>query len=1105
MTKPCLFLRSRWTAALALILALAGTAPSADQAKKNYQLPAGDAAVTLKRFSEQSGEQIVYPVDVVRGVQTNALSGELSAREALDRLVAGTELRVVQDTSSGALAVNRVAGSAGTGLVEGRVFNLANGSYVSNARVTIDALRLEAFTDESGQFRLARVPAGEVTVRVNYTGFPLETKIVKVASGQAVVQDFTLRTSNAPVDDTVKLDAFTVAARRDMAASDIAVNEQRYSAAIKNVVATDSFGDIAEGNVGEFAKFLPGVTLNRNGSDGFSISLGGVPSGATPIMFDGNPLSSAASSGGSRTVELEQISITSASRIEVTRSPTPDAPANAIGGTVNLVSRSAFERRRPEYTIKTYLSFKGGDFSLKEEPNPFAKKTYPFEPNVEISAIVPVTPNFGFTASGLITRALNNGQGSLMTWAPTANPDVYNLTAYRLQERPKITVRESVSLGADWRITPHGVLTVGFQYAFFSAKFWVRQLNFATGTVASSGRDFTQGANGTGSAQIIYDAREKAGTTYVPTFRYRHNGPVWQWQVNGAFSRSSNYYRNLDKGYFNQNNAFFRGLTVRFEQMNFDHPDAVTVRNTTNTAAVDPYALANYRLETVSANRIDGFDIVRSLSAYAKRNLDFAAPVIAKLGVDLKSQHRDLRNPTFDATYVGANGIAADADNTAAPFFDPVYSSRNLLFGNQKMEWMNLNKIGSAYFANPATFSQTEANLVTGYRAGITNSRAVDETTAAPYLRLDTKFFQGRLQLTGGVRYERTETAGNGPLVDLTRTYQRDAAGNIMRNAAGAPVIAAPVATLAGTRLAYIDRGARASSEDARFFPSLSATYQLRQNLLARASYGRSISRPEFTDLFPSANLPDPAGTLRTITLSNPDLKPWIADSWGAALEYYFHEPSSGVLSVRGYRRDITDFWGNTLVPASAALLEPFGIDPTVYGEAQGYLVSTRSNVGSMRVFGTELDYRQNLAFLPHWARGLTIFGNLTMQHLKGNQGASFSGLFVAKTANFGITFSRSRLTLRLAVNQKGTVRQGQITGANREPGTYQYIAPRNSADFSGEFRLTRQLSIFAGGRNINEATDDTVIYGPNTPSDRILSARADYRAYWNVGLKGTF
>jgi len=46
---------------------------------------------------------------------------------------------------------------------------------------------------------------------------------------------------------------------------------------------------------------------------------------------------------------------------------------------------------------------------------------------------------------------------------------------------------------------------------------------------------------------------------------------------------------------------------------------------------------------------------------------------------------------------------------------------------------------------------------------------------------------------------------------------------------------------------------------------------------------------------------------------------------------------------------------------------------------------------------------------------------------------------------------------------------------------------------------------VFASGRNINEAVDDTVVYGPNTPGDRTLSGRADYRAYWNVGVKGTF
>jgi len=568
---------------------LAGTATfAAEPAKRAFDIPAGVAEATLRTFSEQAGGQFIFSSDKVTGVRTNAVKGSFTPREALDRLIAGTDLRAVQDGRAGALTIDRVNSrpvGAGFGSIQGRVFNETTGNYVNNARVVIDELKLETFTDEYGHYSFSRVPAGDVTVRVVYTGFPAAAQAVTLEPGGRVEKDFNLgsaKDSSTKADATVLLDAFTVAATRDMAASDIAVNEQRYFSGIKNVVATDSFGDIAEGNVGEFAKFLPGVTLARNGSDGVNISLGGVPPSSTPIMVDGNSLASASSSNASRTVELEQVSITSMSRVEITRSPNPDSPANAIGGTVNLISKSAFERRRPEYVFKTYLSFRGGDFSFSKQPNPFNKRDYPFEPNVELSAVVPVTKNFGFAVSGLVTRALNNGQGSLMTWVPNGAGQSANFPAttvtqpylvrYRLQERPKITVRENISLSADWRVSPGNVLTFGFQYAYYTSAFWVRQLQFDVGRVASFGPDFTQGAAGAGFTQIIYDAREKTGTTYMPSIRYKHNGPVWQWQTGGAFSRASNHYRAIDKGFFQNNNAFYRNLTIRFAEMGFDHP-----------------------------------------------------------------------------------------------------------------------------------------------------------------------------------------------------------------------------------------------------------------------------------------------------------------------------------------------------------------------------------------------------------------------------------------------------------------------------------------------------------------------------------------------------
>jgi iron complex outermembrane receptor protein len=1119
-------LRRLATLALTVAAVFLVVSPSraAEPARKAFDIPAGPAESTLRRFSEQAGGQFVFSADKVAGVRTQAVKGEFTARQALDRLIAGTELRAVQDAGTGALTVDRVtsradattnsavgAGSGSVGSIEGRVLNAATGIYVNNARVMIEALKLETFTNEFGQYTFPRVPAGAANVSVVYTGSPPETIVVEVAAGRVAVGNLTLR-AGKDSDGTVTLDAFKVAATRDMAASDIAVNEQRYATEIKNVVSTDSFADIADGNVGEFAKYLPGVTLNRSGSDGLTLSIGGVPPGGTPIMMDGNGIANAAGSNANRQVEFENIAVGSLARVEVSRSQNPDTPANAIGGSVNLISRSAFERSRPVYTVKTHLSFRGPDFSLEKEPGPFQHKQYAFEPNFEFGAVVPVTRNFGFTASALATRTINNGPGIVQDWVPTVvaqsanfpatTPDRPYLARYRLQERPKLTTRNSISLSADWRINATDVLTLGFQYSYFMAEFWVRQLNFDTGRVVSFGDNFTQGAAGAGVVQVLTDAREKNNTAWTPSFRYKHNGPIWQWQVNGAYSAASNNYSN--EGYFLGNTASFRNVTIRLDGLTEDHPSIVSVKDAAGVNDVNPYDLSNYRLETLTGNNFNSAAIVRTLGAFARRDFQLGRlPLTTKAGVDLRSEHRDIRRPTFGASFVGADRVARTNDDSAAQWFDPSYSSRDLKFG-PRMQWFDLDKVGGTFRSNPEYFTISDTEAANAYRSSVTTSQALTETIIAPYVRLDTNLLDNRLQITGGVRYERTEDDGNGPLIDPLRIYQRNAAGQIVRDAAGRPVPIATLASLAGSRLAYIERETNTNKSYDDFFPSVNGSFKIRPNLIGRLSYGRSFNRPDFGNILPSMNLPDPESTARTITATNPGLKPWFANSYGASLEYYFNEPSTGVVSVRAYRRDITDFWGTSLTPATDELLDPYGVDPSMYGEALGYMISTTRNVGDARVTGTEFDYRQNLTFLPRWARGFTVFGNVTLQRLQGSQQASFSG-FVRKTYNWGVTFSRDRFSLRLAVNHRGRIEQGRVTVAGAEPNTIIYLQARAIADLSAEYRLTRRYGLFVTGRNVNSADEDTVRYGPSTPANKIITGRINYGPTWYVGVKGTF
>ena len=75
--------------------------------KRNYSLPADDAAIALKLFSQQSGAGVIASTDLVKGVRTNAVRGELTAPEALDRMLDGTGLVGSEDLKSGTFAVHK--------------------------------------------------------------------------------------------------------------------------------------------------------------------------------------------------------------------------------------------------------------------------------------------------------------------------------------------------------------------------------------------------------------------------------------------------------------------------------------------------------------------------------------------------------------------------------------------------------------------------------------------------------------------------------------------------------------------------------------------------------------------------------------------------------------------------------------------------------------------------------------------------------------------------------------------------------------------------------------------------------------------------------------
>ena len=88
-------------------LIFVGLVLAGEPARKAFNVPTADAAISLRLFAEQAGQEIIYPVEDVKGVTTNAVKGDFTAREAIERLVAATDLVVAQSKTTGALAVSR--------------------------------------------------------------------------------------------------------------------------------------------------------------------------------------------------------------------------------------------------------------------------------------------------------------------------------------------------------------------------------------------------------------------------------------------------------------------------------------------------------------------------------------------------------------------------------------------------------------------------------------------------------------------------------------------------------------------------------------------------------------------------------------------------------------------------------------------------------------------------------------------------------------------------------------------------------------------------------------------------------------------------------------
>ena len=1007
-----------------------------------------------------------------------------------------------------------------TGTIAGRVFHPANGHYVEGARITVAGTSLETFTDNDGTFRLDGVPAGDARVRVFYTGTAPRLEPVRITAGQTAQLDVSLAPTAAPppaaTGEIVQLDQFTVATSREMDGAAIAINEQRFAANIKNVVSTDEFGSVAEGNVAEFLKFMPGVTIDLSGGDGRTISLDGAPAANTPITLGGIGLPAPGNNNTSRAVEVGFFNLNNISRIEVSHSPTPDSPGSALSGSINLVPRSSFERARPAFSGSVYFMMRDDQRDFGKTPSLYRDRRSTVHPGADFSWIVPVNKRFGFSVSAGASTQYSNQIGHTNTWRgssavtngaafPNTVPGRPYLSAYTLTNAPKETGRNSFGATLDFRLSAADRLALSFQYSSFDGWTAARSLQFNPNQIvaASISPTAAQGVAGAGTLVLTSgNGRVRANRTYLPTFTWRHDGPVWKFDSAVGRGYGTNAYRDTDKGQLLSVATRRTNVTIGFEGTGAFRPDTLTVVDHATGARVDPFRLDSYALNTVASNPRFASDINVTATANARRDFSWRVPVTLRSGLDFRQTARDNTSSNSTYTFVGTDGRGNLTNGTAAPFLDPVASLRPGPYGFPAMQAPDYKGTLDFLRANPAQFTLDQNNL---YRSGVNNSKHTVEAVSAAYLRGDVALLDRRLLLVGGVRFEQTNIDAQGPLTDPTLNVQRDAAGRPLRTPAGAVI---PITTdaLAASRLTLLERGAVVKKEYLRSFPSLNASYNLRENLIARAAVSTSIGPPDFNQyaggvtLPNTDNLPSPANR---IVVNNAAIKPWTATSLKVRLEYYFE--GVGQISLGAYRRDFKNFFTSSVFLPSPDFLTLYGLDAAEFG---AYEVSTQRNLAeTVRMEGLDLSYRQALTFLPRWARGLQVFANGSLQKTKAPAGRLGSLAFneIPRSAAWGVSLTRAKFNLRLNWSYRTDQTQGAVTGLGIEPDTYNYIPGFTKMDVLGEYALSRRFALFANLKNITDVPDAGITVGPSTPAHARLRYQERYGSLWTFGLKGTF
>ena len=248
---------------------------------------------------------------------------------------------------------------AQNGFIHGRVTDSKNYPLPGAAVFIQGNINTGTITDVNGFYRLKNLNDGNYTVEVNYIGFEKANIEIEISQQKGAEANFVLK-------EGIELQEIKI--NGQLQGQTKALNQQKNSINVTNIIAADQVERFPDSNIGDALKRIPGINVQYDQGEARFGNIRGTAPDLNSVTINGERIPSAEAE--TRSVQLDLIPADMVQTIEVNKVVTADMEGDAIGGSVNLVTRSKPTGRRISGTIGSGYNF------LAEKPMTIGSLVY---------------------------------------------------------------------------------------------------------------------------------------------------------------------------------------------------------------------------------------------------------------------------------------------------------------------------------------------------------------------------------------------------------------------------------------------------------------------------------------------------------------------------------------------------------------------------------------------------------------------------------------------------------------------------------------------------------------------------------------------------------